>query len=75
VPLCRFCGICGIFSAKGRGRIGREPKDGSNLHNFNTKKNNKTSLTDYQPPTFCQISDLRKLEILKNESSFNVKIR
>ncbi|MBA3601264.1 MAG: hypothetical protein H0W45_08520 [Acidobacteria bacterium] len=33
-PLCRFCGICGIFSPKGRERIGREPKDGSNLHNF-----------------------------------------
>jgi hypothetical protein len=70
----RFCGICGIFSAKGRERIEREPKDGSNLHNFNTKKNKKTSLADYQPPTFRQIWDLRKLDILKNKSSFGVKI-
>jgi hypothetical protein len=36
--LFRFCGICGIFSPKGRERIGREPKDGSNLQQFATLK-------------------------------------
>jgi hypothetical protein len=41
---------------------------------FNTKKNKKTSLTDYQPPKFGDESDLRKLDILKNKSSFGVKI-
>jgi hypothetical protein len=34
----RFCGICGIFSPKGRERIGREPKDGSNLEQVGTLK-------------------------------------
>jgi hypothetical protein len=39
--VCRFCGICGIFSPKGRERIGREPKDGSNLEQLGTLKKRK----------------------------------
>jgi hypothetical protein len=36
--VCRSCGICGIFSPKGRERIGRESKDGSNLEQLGTLK-------------------------------------
>jgi hypothetical protein len=36
-----ICGICGIFSPKGRERIGREPKDGLNLDDCRSQGNSK----------------------------------
>jgi hypothetical protein len=52
----------------------RSRKTGQTCTIFNTKKNKKTFLSDYQPPQFGEESDLRKVDILKNKSSFGVKI-
>jgi hypothetical protein len=71
-----LCGICGVFSPKGREGIGREPKDGSNLEQVRTLKKRNKRNNSTRTRTECNVETVTRLQldILKNKSSFGVKI-